>query len=75
LSDFGTADERAVALRVCEACIALNKAVSDAACIDVNVKIVDTQESWDDQSILRIARMERRTTIVPTSPNSEENAG
>ena len=67
MTDFGTDEERDAALRVAEACKALNNAIWHASYIGVNVKIVDLSESWDDPTNLRIERMERRTVILPTA--------
>jgi hypothetical protein len=71
MRDFGTPDERAAALRVAEACQALNNAISDASHVGVNVKIVDLEEDWDSPSRFQIHRMERRTMILPTPPGGD----
>lgn len=70
MSDFGTEEERAAALKVAEACKALNDAIWHAGYIGVNVKVVDLADSWDDHSNLRVERMERRTMILPTNVSS-----
>lgn len=66
MTDFGTPEERSAAMRACEACKELNAALASAAGFGVNIKIRDINEDWDDRSELTIARMERRTTIVPS---------
>lgn len=66
MTDFGTPEERSAALRACEACKELNAALASAAGIGVNIKIRDIHDDWDDRSEMTIARMERRTRIVPT---------
>jgi hypothetical protein len=73
MTDFGTPEERAAALRVCEACKALNDALSDAGRAGVNIKIIDLNKSWDDPTRLRIERMERRVPILPTALSAIED--
>ncbi len=66
-NQFGTPEERAAARQVAEACKALNQALYDANFVGVNCKVVDLTERWDDHSNLQVARMERRTMILPTA--------
>lgn len=65
MTDFGTPEERALALRVCDACTALNNAIRSAQNIGVNVKVVDLAGTWDEPSKLQVERMERRVMILP----------
>lgn len=71
MTDFGTPEERSVALRVAVACKELNAAISSAHNIGVFVRVADISAA-QHESHLTIRCMERRTTILPTSP-SEEN--
>jgi len=71
MTDLGTPEERAIALRVAEACKELNTAIWEAAHIGVNVKIIDLADKWDDQSNLQVYRMERRTTILPSTESTK----
>jgi hypothetical protein len=65
MTDFGNTEERAAALRVALACKAINEAITAAARVGVNCKVIDLVSEWDDPSRLQVDRMERRTMILP----------
>lgn len=67
MTDFGTPEERAVALHVALACKELNKAISCATAIGVNCRIVELNGSFEDPSELMVERMERRQMILPAA--------
>lgn len=66
MTDFGTAEERAVALRVALAAKELNRAISDAASLRLSVKINVLTGHKTACPIVQVG-MERRTMILPTA--------
>jgi hypothetical protein len=70
MTDFGTVEERAVALRVALAAKEFNLRASEAYCLGLTV---DVEVSKSDSPTLQIG-IERRTMILPTTLETRDVA-